>query len=972
MFNHPSHGSMTSQIAQIQRTMACRLQGSNNFLGNMNTPTEMNDRRFTMGWNRGFGSANLMGRSEFNNCGVGSSVPYPPTEMNHQTSGGEFIGNSSIRMPVFKCPECSIVKNTSEDFEIHVKVEHLNWLPFICPLCTATRASDIQMREHLHSFHKKNENRYIYQDNAQAKKILQEMMDKALFGASLQHRQISTMHKLGRIVGESNASLQNGVHNDSAKRIRLDDVVAASNIRKNIEESLQSKNQNVITTSTNSSTSVAKLVGQEHRHSIDEETDSQLSTIFGRNVKSEFDLTAMEEDSHSQQSLQTPNEDDELHDNNSHQMSALQNVAAMFSASGSACQKLQPKRVLDTCSSRPFPYKRVVRNRPGPMTSKKRVLGVCARCNKPITAGARQMHMFFHLGKDMKTFRFRCKHSGCDVEHYRKDQMENHQSKVHGQVDPNMMDDRSQELYNLVQKMSMELLGTMGNTPGPTAAKAQLMYEQQMREVAANLGTRRQPPIRLVTQQMHTNISGMFDSANRKMEDLECRLCHKTIMSRIRGFHILWHLNNDLGIVRYGCKHCNFKHDRPQSVVAHGTREHSDEYCCEDLLYNFEDELKSMSKACFGVERLFEKEIRRRTRLEICGNIIDDEIGGEDELDDDDSRASYDSKLLNQTQIAKLDMPLRAENSDRSWSSPKEQMRRKRSFRRFGTRVRSRRQREDMIKLREVSMRLGGAQYFKKKSNEAVLCEKCGKMISNRLSDHAYSHLDGCDLFRCQQCNLGHYSRETIVRHLRDFHGFHNSSDEPPLDNRLRFAQEIKDAIRECYPHLFVDAPIPTKEDIEKMKANLKLEKMVLISDGEESGNEDKGEEVGEEDEDEEQEDEVEDEDDQNKDDDETHIEADSAKEVDTHEEEQDEENDHDAEEEREDGFYGDGHEKEEGEQEDDGIKERNGEDEVEVGGVYDNEEKHKVVTQVNVVAQNNSPQKRSKRGRPPKDKGLE
>jgi len=56
-------------------------------------------------------------------------------------------------------------------------------------------------------------------------------------------------------------------------------------------------------------------------------------------------------------------------------------------------------------------------------------------------------------------------------------------------------------------------------------------------------------------------------------------------MSRIRGFHILWHLNNDLGIVRYGCKHCDFKHDRPQSVVGHGAREHADEYCCEDLLY---------------------------------------------------------------------------------------------------------------------------------------------------------------------------------------------------------------------------------------------------------------------------------------------------------------------------------------------------------------------------------------------------
>jgi len=69
------------------------------------------------GWNRGFGTSNLMGRSEFSNYGSGSSVSYPQTEMN-QTSGSEFIGNCRIRMPIFKCPECSIVKNTSEDFEV--------------------------------------------------------------------------------------------------------------------------------------------------------------------------------------------------------------------------------------------------------------------------------------------------------------------------------------------------------------------------------------------------------------------------------------------------------------------------------------------------------------------------------------------------------------------------------------------------------------------------------------------------------------------------------------------------------------------------------------------------------------------------------------------------------------------------------------------------------------------------------------
>ena len=50
------------------------------------------------------------------------------------------------------------------------------------------------------------------------------MMDKALYGASLQQKQMSTMHKVGRIIGDSSMNLQN-------KRIRLDDV-ATTNIRK--------------------------------------------------------------------------------------------------------------------------------------------------------------------------------------------------------------------------------------------------------------------------------------------------------------------------------------------------------------------------------------------------------------------------------------------------------------------------------------------------------------------------------------------------------------------------------------------------------------------------------------------------------------------------------------------------------------------------------------------------------------------
>lgn len=70
----------------------------------------------------------------------------------------------------------------------------------------------------------------------------------------------------------------------------------------------------------------------------------------------------------------------------------------------------------------------------------------------------------------------------------------------------------------------------------------------------------------------------------RLEEQIECSLCKKFIVARTRGFHILWHLNNDLNIVRYHCKHCDFKHDRSQSISNHGMREHNDEKCVIDTI----------------------------------------------------------------------------------------------------------------------------------------------------------------------------------------------------------------------------------------------------------------------------------------------------------------------------------------------------------------------------------------------------
>jgi hypothetical protein len=137
----------------------------------------------------------------------------------------------------------------------------------------------------------------------------------------------------------------------------------------------------------------------------------EQSELFG--VKSEFDMSALDGDSPSpHQSMLLPNEDDDLPDDNSHQqMDVLQKVTAMLSASsgGSGSDRFagQGSRggSLGKRLSGGF-HKRIVRNRPGPMTSKKRVLGECQRCHKPITAGARQMHMFFHLGKDMQVISF--------------------------------------------------------------------------------------------------------------------------------------------------------------------------------------------------------------------------------------------------------------------------------------------------------------------------------------------------------------------------------------------------------------------------------------------------------------------------------------------------------------------------------------------------------------------------------------
>jgi hypothetical protein len=139
-----------------------------------------------------------------------------------------------------------------------------------------------------------------------------------------------------------------------------------------------------------------------------------------------------------------------------------------------------------------------------------------------------------------------------------------------------------------------------------------------------------------------------------------------------------------------------------------------------------------------------------------------------------------------------------------------------------------------MAKMRELSMRIGGALYFKKRSPDAVFCEQCNTYISNRLTHHAYSHMDNAELYLCPLCKIGTPNRNQLIKHLKDFH----DSNDNPIDNRSKFAHEIKEKIRDCYPTVFVDAPVPTQAEIEQLKKTLNLNDSQQVTDGDDVENE--------------------------------------------------------------------------------------------------------------------------------------
>ncbi|CAI5450816.1 unnamed protein product [Caenorhabditis angaria] len=795
----------------------------------------------------------------------------------------QFISNNSPNMNL-NCVECGVKKSTSEDMETHLKTEHLNWLPFQCPICLVERASDAQMREHLHATHNKNMNKFIYVDNVGAKRQLQILMDKC-FARNVAKRINASPNSPKTCRGSNQSSGRNtATSNDSTPSIKekekqqaqvaadflklldfsVSDIATpkskqngTSRGHKRPFDSIPSGSATVDIVPVSDATldgivaKASKINGENEENelqptfSLDDlnlDGNSALASLFGANNKLNLDDLSNEQNDAFDDPLDALNP-----------ISVLDNVAALFGSTPNTIESSETKKITSS-------------------VSKKRVLGECSKCQKPVTAGARQMHMFFHLAKDENIYRFKCKHEGCTIEHYRKDQMENHQSKMHGRIDPDMMEDRSLELFqkcqelnhelfvahraggasrsNLLswspdlQDLSMELLGTKNGTiPGPTAAKAEIAYAAQQLANAKKNANKAAKSSSISTSASSNNVStnGFLPLKLVPDEDhpLQCRLCGKTMQNRIRGFHILWHMAKDKGINRYTCKQCDFGHDRSQSVQVHGKKEHGSDDCVEDRIGEYQDDVKEMSEACFGISSLFAQESKRKNKIPAANVQRENESGDASPLTLIDEEAELEADVLLETLQDFIDLPKiekteenleedveeteNEEEIEEDGEEEEEQVtgsaRRKRKISRFNFRgKKSKKQKEVAAVTRNISILIGGTQFCRKKVNEFSYCQICSKLVANKMPEHAYSHMKA-ELFQCPVCEVGHQCRDMLTKHIKDMHP---TNTQKIIDNRLIHVADIKKSIKECFPAFFIDHPLPTREDLEKLGESTK------------------------------------------------------------------------------------------------------------------------------------------------------
>uniref|UniRef100_A0A0N5B6N6 C2H2-type domain-containing protein n=1 Tax=Strongyloides papillosus TaxID=174720 RepID=A0A0N5B6N6_STREA len=438
-------------------------------------------------------------------------------------------GVNGILVSNLKCSQCEVVKTTTENLEIHMKVEHLNWLPFECPMCNAVRASDNQMREHFYSSHKQIGDclRFHYNDNPEAKRLLQFLMDRSLFAASKMHNHSmksptsnllkdSLVSSGAAFEGTTTTSIANNLTSTTTTstnalpsngRKEKKRKCAVNNLLMNkmskmvgggIADSVGDCSNNELPSRKRPAASDIGILSQEFI--LAQIANGPISSNGGSN-----NIVKLEEEEGDKEKSGDKGEDDYVVLND--QTNGFAEEIAQYNLSnvlnGNNKKAKTENNDSDIFSSDIFSSMSSIFNKSlanaddekdessksgsNKFMAKKRVIGLCSSCKKPITAGSRQTHIFYHLSKDFGQNRFQCRFEGCDAANYRKDQLETHLQKKHGTNNPDMILDRSQELNSALVDLSMELLGTSNNTPGPTASEGQKLYDLQRQE-AETLG----------------------------------------------------------------------------------------------------------------------------------------------------------------------------------------------------------------------------------------------------------------------------------------------------------------------------------------------------------------------------------------------------------------------------------------------------------------------------------------------------
>ncbi|GMT00930.1 hypothetical protein PENTCL1PPCAC_23104, partial [Pristionchus entomophagus] len=316
-----------------------------------------------------------------------------------------------------KCSECRIIKNGVDDMEVHMKTEHLNWLPFKCPHCGCQRAIHSQMREHLHSSHRSNHTTFHYEDDSTAAVRLRDMMDKTLRDSLIPKRSANEEEEINdAIIAPSGERLEHL----RGSRVETCVPLTPSTTPTPDDENFLSRKRLCNTTSADTSSSSYSANG--------------ISTVGGRGGVKKV-------------KIEEPEEEEEKNEENEHNrqlaafLGALLNAGEMNEGETEGVKQLKKVKVKRSRSS-------TVKN--------------CTKCNKQIKSNEKGAHVSFHLSKDFKMNRFECKIGSCTHGAYRKGSMVNHQQKIHGITiaDNSLIHDKQHEMAHLHQAQIIELFGS--------------------------------------------------------------------------------------------------------------------------------------------------------------------------------------------------------------------------------------------------------------------------------------------------------------------------------------------------------------------------------------------------------------------------------------------------------------------------------------------------------------------------------